>query len=79
MKSRSLSKHFVDDWAHIIKTAWSVRFMLGSAAVSGLYAAWPAFQGVLPAWQFALMSVLLAVATVVARVAGQGQGAVDVG
>ncbi|MDB5597363.1 MAG: hypothetical protein JWM36_4324 [Hyphomicrobiales bacterium] len=50
---------------------WSIRVALFWGAVCGLYAAWPAFQDVLPAPIFAALSVVMSMAIVGARILKQ--------
>ncbi len=65
-----LDRHAAPEWRGAHKL-WEVRIAVFWAAVSGLYAAWPAFAGFLPPFEFALVSIGLAVALVVARLAHQ--------
>ena len=65
----------VDNWADVLKYAWSVRFMLAAAILSAAEAAWPWVQGLLPV----LLSVtppgwvspVLMVAAIIARFVAQ--------
>lgn len=50
---------------------WSVQLALLWGGMSGLYAAWGAFQDVLPAWLFASSSAAMCAAITVARVVKQ--------
>ena len=61
----------IDEWHKELTRLWSVRLALVSAALSGFYAAWPAFQYSLPPWLFAMISSVLCMAVVGARIIRQ--------
>lgn len=61
------------DWRHVLRHAWSVRFMLGGALLSGLEAALPFLQPFigLPDGTFAVLSGLVVAAAIIARFVAQ--------
>jgi hypothetical protein len=61
----------IDDWRSALKRLWSIRVALFWGAVSGLYAAWPSFQDVIPAPVFAAVSAIMSAAIVGARLTKQ--------
>lgn len=61
----------IDDWRALFLQLWSIRLALLLAALSGLYAAWPAFQDVLPPIPFAIVSMVLSMVIVGARITKQ--------
>lgn len=65
-----LKQHLIDD-LHRAHKLWSIRTALFWGAVCGLYAAWPAFQGAIPAPVFAGASVLMCMSIAGARVLKQ--------
>jgi hypothetical protein len=64
-------RRFVAGWRSEIKRLWSIRVALLWGAVSGLYAAWPVFQDMLPAAVFAGFSIVMSAALVGARLTKQ--------
>jgi hypothetical protein len=67
----AVESRLIDDWRTEIKRLWSIRVQIISAAVAGLYAAWPAFQDKLPPGKFAAAMVALGVAGVLLRLLKQ--------
>lgn len=61
----------IHNWPELLKKAWSVRLSLLLAAIAGVYSIWPAFQGVLPLWLFALLAAGMSVLIVWARITKQ--------
>ena len=64
-------KTLIEGWRIKIKQLWTIRIALVWGAICGLYAAWPAFQGIIDAPIFAGASVLMSMAIVAARVTKQ--------
>lgn len=65
------SARLIDNWRAILARAWSIRIAIFWGIVSGLAAAWPALDEVVPIRLFVAGSVLISVALVVARVTKQ--------
>ena len=63
--------HLHPDWKNILEKAWSIRLSILFAAISGLYAAWGAFQWVLPPYAYSGLSILMSILICVARITGQ--------
>ena len=59
------------DWKEILKTAWSVRFIVLAAVLSGLEAVLPLFTDSFPRGTFAAFSGVLTAAALLARVLAQ--------
>ena len=57
-----------------ISRLWSIRIAVFWGAVSGLFVVWPAFQDALPRPYFAVLSILMSVALVIARITKQTGG-----
>lgn len=60
-----------ENWKEILTKAWSVRFMLLAAVLSGLEAMMPVIGPVLPTGTFAALSFVATAAAAVARVVAQ--------
>lgn len=67
------------DWWTEAKRLWSIRLQLIVAAMSGLYAAWPAFQDHISPGKFAAISVVLSILTVGLRLVAQSAPASEDG
>lgn len=59
------------NWKAILGKAWSVRFMAASAVFGSLEQVVPAFDGLLPPKTFAVLSIVAALAGILARVIQQ--------
>ncbi len=55
------------DWKAILKHAWSVRFMVLAGLLSGIEAVLPYFAADMPRGLFALLTILVIVGAMVAR------------
>lgn len=64
-------RHVIDNWRDILRRAWSIRLAVFWGAVSGVAAAWPALDEVVPTRLFVAGSVVFSVALVVARLTKQ--------
>ncbi len=60
-----------DDWKVILKKAWSIRFMILAAVLSGIEVALPYFEEAIPQGLFAGLSALAVSAAFVARLVAQ--------
>ena len=60
------------DWRRILKRAWSVRYMIIAAILSGIEVALPFFSDEFPKRIFAALSFVFVVAAFVARFVAQG-------
>lgn len=63
--------NLIDNWHKMLYRLWSIRIALFWGAVCGLYAAWPAFQDIVPPIIFAGISMLMCMAIAGARVMKQ--------
>lgn len=67
----------IDNWREVLRKAWSVRFIVGAALLSGLEVALPIIQdqlteaNVIPRGSMALLAALVSAAALVARVKAQ--------
>lgn len=61
----------VEDWRRILRRAWSIRFNLAAAALTGAIAAWPALMNDIPDDTFIWGAVALNVGAMVARLLQQ--------
>lgn len=60
-----------EDWARILKKAWSVRLMLLAALLSGVEVALPFFTDRFPQGIAGILSLLVTMAALIARVVVQ--------
>lgn len=67
----------IPNWREVLRKAWSVRFILGAALLSGLEVALPLIQTqlveaqVIPNGSMAVLAALVSAAALVARVKAQ--------
>ena len=61
----------IEDWRHVLKNAWSIRFIVLAALLSGLEIVLPMFGDVLPRRFFAALMFSVTVAAAVARLIPQ--------
>lgn len=61
----------IDNWKRELTRLWSIRVTILWAAISGLYAVWDAFEGVLPTWVLVSASITMSVALVAVRLIRQ--------
>lgn len=60
-----------DDWKTILRKAWSVRLMILAGLLSGIEVALPYFSADMPRGLFALLSITVVTAALVARLLAQ--------
>ena len=61
----------IEDWRHVLKHAWSIRFIVLAALLSGVEIVLPMFDDALPRGVFAVLTLLVTVAAAVARLIPQ--------
>lgn len=61
----------IEDWRHVLKHAWSIRFIVLAALLSGVEIVLPMFNDALPRGVFAVLTLLVTVAAAVARLVPQ--------
>ena len=61
----------IEDWRHVLKHAWSIRFTVLAALLSGVEIVLPMFNDALPRGVFAVLTLLVTVAAAVARLVPQ--------
>ena len=61
----------IEDWRHVLKHAWSIRFVVLAALLSGVEIVLPMFNDALPRGVFAVLTLLVTVAAAVARLVPQ--------
>lgn len=59
------------DWRRILRKAWSIRLMLLAGLLTGCEAILPLYADVLPRGLFALLTMLVIVAAMAARLVAQ--------
>ena len=60
-----------EDWRHVLKHAWSIRFIVLAALLSGVEVVLPMFDDTMPRGLFAVLTLLVTVAAAVARLIPQ--------
>ena len=60
-----------EDWRHVLKHAWSIRFIVLAALLSGVEVVLPMFDDTMPRGVFAVLTLLVTVAAAVARLIPQ--------
>lgn len=63
--------HLVSDWRRVLKSAWSIRFILLAGVLSGLEIVIPYFETAVPPGTFAALSALATGGAFVARIIAQ--------
>ena len=61
----------IEDWKHVAKHAWSIRFIVLAALLSGVEIVLPMFDDTMPRGLFAVLTLLVTVAAAVARLIPQ--------
>ena len=61
----------IEDWKHVAKHAWSIRFIVLAALLSGVEVVLPMFDDTMPRGLFAVLTLLVTVAAAVARLIPQ--------
>ena len=61
----------IEDWRHVLKHAWSIRFIVLAALLSGVEIVLPMFGDAMPRGVFAVLTLLVTVAAAVARLIPQ--------
>ena len=61
----------IEDWRHVLKHAWSIRFIVLAALLSGVEIVLPMFGDVLPRRFFAVLMFSVTVAASIARLTAQ--------
>lgn len=60
-----------EDWRHVLKHAWSIRFIVLAALLSGVEIVLPMFDDTMPRGLFAVLTLVVTVAAAVARLIPQ--------
>ena len=61
----------IEDWKHVLKHAWSIRFIVLAALLSGVEVVLPMFDDTMPRGLFAVLTLIITVAAAVARLVTQ--------
>ena len=61
----------IEDWKHVLKHAWSIRFIVLAALLSGIELVLPMFNDAMPRGVFAVLTMVVTVAAAVARLVPQ--------
>ena len=61
----------IEDWRHVVKHAWSIRFIVLAALLSGVEIVLPMFCDTMPRGLFAVLTMIVTVAAAVARLVPQ--------
>ena len=61
----------IEDWKHVAKHAWSIRFIVLAALLSGVEIVLPMFDDTMPRGLFAVLTLIVTVAAAVARLIPQ--------
>lgn len=61
----------VPDWKRVLRKAWSIRLMLVAGLLTGCETILPLYQDSIPRGTFAVLSMLVTVFAIVARVVAQ--------
>lgn len=61
----------IEDWKHVLKHAWSVRFIVLAALLSGVELVLPMFDDAMPRGLFAGLTMFVTVAAAIARLVPQ--------
>ena len=61
----------IEDWKHVAKHAWSIRFIVLAALLSGVEIVLPMFDDTMPRGLFAVLMLIVTVAAAVARLIPQ--------
>ena len=61
----------IEDWKHVAKHAWSIRFIVLAALMSGVEIVLPMFDDTMPRGLFAVLTLIVTVAAAVARLIPQ--------
>ena len=61
----------IGDWRHVLKHAWSIRFIVLAALLSGVEIVLPMFDDTMPRGLFAVLTLVVTVAAAVARLVPQ--------
>lgn len=61
----------IEDWRHVLKHAWSIRFIVLAALLSGVEIVLPMFGDTMPRGLFAVLTLIVTVAAAVARLIPQ--------
>ncbi len=61
----------IPDWKRVLTKAWSVKLMYLAGALSAIEAVLPLFQSRIPAGRFAIATLVVTFAAVVARLVAQ--------
>ena len=56
-----------EDWRHVLKHAWSIRFIVLAALLSGVEIVLPMFDDTMPRGVFAVLTLVVSVAAAIAR------------
>ena len=60
-----------EDWRHVLKHAWSIRFIVLAALLSGVEIVLPMFDDTMPRGVFAVLTLVVSVAAAIARLVPQ--------
>ena len=61
----------IEDWKRVLRYAWSIRFIVIAALLSGIELVLPMFNDALPRGLFAVLTLVVTVAAAVARLIPQ--------
>ena len=61
----------IEDWRHVLKHAWSIRFIVLAALLSGVEIVLPMFGDTMPRGLFAALTLVVSVAAAIARLVTQ--------
>ena len=61
----------IEDWRHVLKHAWSIRFIVLAALLSGVEIVLPMFSDVVSRGVFAALTLVVSVAAAIARLVTQ--------